>query len=125
MANGIKVASIPTMLQFFFAYMFEGVHEDELTHLMCVSQHLVDLAAHKEKRRYAILTPMECLGTQYSLVDIKRNKSELYQSLSKDRTSVEFLKYFFTYNPKDSKTKRARIREHLRATRRARVEDSY
>jgi hypothetical protein len=125
MANGIKVASIPTMLQFYFAYMFEGGPESELTHLMCVSQRLVDLAAHKEKRRYAILTPMECLGEQPSLVDIKRSKSELYQTLSKNKSSVEFLKYFFTYNPKDSKTKRVRLREHLRATRRARVEDAY
>jgi len=125
MANGIKVASIPTMLQFFFAYMFDGVDEFELTHLMCVSQRLVDLAANKEKRRYAILTPTECLGKQPLLVDIRRSKAELYQTLSKDKTSVDFLKYFFTYNPKDSKTKRARLRDHLRATRKARVEDSY
>jgi hypothetical protein len=125
MANGIKVASIPTMLQFFFAYMFADVNEAELTHLLCVTQRLVDLAAHKESRRYALLTPMDCIGTQETLVDLKRHKSELYTELSKDKTSVEFLKYFFTYNPRDTKTKRERLRKHLRETRKARVQDSY
>ena len=125
MANGIKVASIPTTLQFFFAYMFTGVEEAELTHLLCVSQRLVDLAAHKSERRYEILTPMDCIGTQETLVDLKRHKSELYAELSKNKSSPEFLKYFFTYNPRDSKTKRARVREQLRKTRKARVQDSY
>ena len=125
MANGLRVASIPTMLQFFFAYMYSGVDEDEITHLLCVSQRLVDLASHKEKRRYAILTPIDCIGTQETLVDMKRHKAQLYNELSKNKNSVDFLKYFFTYNPKDSETKRAKAREALKKTRKARLESSY
>jgi hypothetical protein len=125
MANGMKVASIPTMLQFALAYMYSGVSEDEITHLMCVSQRLVDLANHKEKRRYAILTPIDCLGEQDTLVDLKREKAELYTKLSKDKASPEFLKFFFTYNPKAPKTERARTREQLKRTRKARIESSY
>lgn len=125
MANGIKVASIPTMLQFVLAYMYSGVSEDEITHLMCVSQRLVDLANHKEKRRYALLTPIDCLGTQQSLIDIKKHKADLYAKLSKNKSSAEFLKYFFSYNPSSSKTQRARIRAQLHRTRKARYESSY
>lgn len=125
MANGIKVASIPTMLQFVFAYMYSGLHEDEITHLMCVAQRLVDLAHHKEKRRYALLTPIDCIGSQETLVDMKKHKAELYNKLSTNKSSVEFLKYFFTYNPKITKTQRANIREQLRKTRKARYESSY
>jgi hypothetical protein len=125
MANGIKVASIPTMLQFALAYMYSGVSEAEITHLMCVSQRLVDLANHKEKRRYALLTPTACLGEQDSLVDMKRQKAELYDKLSNDKTSAEFLKYFFTYNTKASKTQRQRARDQLQRTRKARYESSY
>lgn len=125
MSNGIKVASIPTMLQFVFAYMYSGVHEDEITHLMCVSQRLVDLANEKEKRRYALLTPVDCLGFQETLIGIKKHKAELYQTLSKDRSSAEFLKYFFSYNPKSTTTQRARVREQLHRTRKARYESSY
>jgi hypothetical protein len=101
------------------------VSEAEITHLMCVSQRLVDLANHKEKRRYALLTPTECLGEQDLLVDLKRQKAELYDKLSKDRSSAEFLKYFFTYNPKSSKTQRQRARYQLQRTRKVRYESSY
>ncbi len=125
MANGIKVASIPTMLQFVFAYMYSGLHEDEITHLMCVAQRLVDLAHHKEKRRYALLTPIDCIGSQETLTDMKKHKAELYNKLSTNKSSAEFLKYFFTYNPKITKTQRANIREQLRKTRKARYESSY
>jgi hypothetical protein len=125
MTNGIRVASIPTMLQFVFAYMYSGIEEDEITHLMCVAQRLVDLANHKEKRRYALLTPIDCLGDQETLTDMKKHKAELYQKLSKDKTSVDFLKYFFTYNPKSTKTQRTAARKQLQKTRKARFENSY
>lgn len=125
MANGIKVASIPTTLQFVFAYMYSGVHEDEITHLMCVAQRLVDLANHKEKRRYALLTPIDCLGSQETLIDMKKHKSALYEKLSKKKDSVEFLKYFFSYNPKSSMTQRTQARNQLAKTRKARYESSY
>lgn len=125
MANGMKVASIPTTLQFFFAYMFSGASEEELNHLLCVSQRLVDLANHKEKRRYEILTPVQCLGEQEGLIDMKKHKAELYEKLSKDKTSADFLKFFFSYNPKATETQRAKIREQLRRTRRERIKDSY
>ena len=125
MANGIKVASIPTMLQFVFAYMYSGAYEDEITHLMCVAQRLVDLANHKEKRRYALLTPVDCLGTQETLIDMKKHKADLYDKLSKNKSSAEFLKYFFTYNPKVTKTQRARVRAQLHKTRKVRYESSY
>lgn len=124
MANGVKVASIPTMLQFALAYMYSGVPENEITHLMCVSQRIMDLASHKEKRRYALLTPTECLGEQDTLVDLKREKAELYDELSKDKSSPEFLRYFFTYNPKGTKTERQRARKQLLRTRKARSESS-
>lgn len=125
MANGIKVASIPTMLQFVFAYMYSGLHEDEITHLMCVAQRLVDLANNKEKRRYALLTPIDCIGTQETLIDMKKHKAELYNKLSTNKSSAEFLKYFFSYNPKVTKTQRAKVREQLRKTRKVRYESSY
>lgn len=125
MPNGIRVASIPTTLQFFFAYMYAGVHKDELTHLLCVTQRLVDLANSKEKRRYALLTPTDCLGEQETLVEIKKHKAELYKELSKNRGSAEFLKYFFSYNPMASKTERAKARKSLQRTRKLRKEGSY
>jgi hypothetical protein len=123
MKSGIRVASIPTMLQFVFSYMYADVADAEVTHLMCVSQRLVDLAQSKPERRFALLTPKSCLGQQETLLDMKRHKAELYKKLSKDKSSIDFLRYFFTYNPHATKTERKRIRDQLKRTRKARLED--
>jgi hypothetical protein len=125
MANGIHVASIPTLLQYFLAYLYAGATEGDLTHILCVAQRLVDLAHSKEKRRYALLTPSNCLGTQETLTEIRKTKAVLYERLSKNKGSVDFLKFFFTYNPRDTATRRKRAKDNLRKTRKARIESSY
>lgn len=117
-AGGIRVASIPTILQFFFAYVFSSAKQSNIESILCVAQRLVDLADHKPKRRFEILTPIDCLGEQMTLVDMRKEKAELYEELSKKKTSPEFLRYFFTYTPDLTKTQRARLRTALRKTRR-------
>jgi hypothetical protein len=121
----IRVASIPTVLQFFFSYMYSGAPETEITHLLCIAQRLVDVASSKPKRRFAILTPIDCIGHQENLVEMRKTKSALYEKLSTRKSSPDFLKYFFTYNPKVTKTQRQKIRDQLRKTRKVRYESSY
>jgi hypothetical protein len=125
MKSGIRVASIPTLLQYFLAYLYAGATEGDITHLLCVAQRLVDLAHSKEKRRYELLTPTDCLGTQETLTDIRKQKAVLYEKLSKNKGSVDFLKFFFTYNPRDTATRRKKAKDDLRKTRKARIESSY
>lgn len=125
MRNGVRVASIPTLLQFFLAYLYAGATEDDITHLLCVAQRLVDLAHNKQKRRYALLTPIDCLGHQETLTGLRKHKAVLYEKYSKNKRSADFLKYFFTYNPRDTATRRKRARENLRKTRKVRYESSY
>ena len=106
MGNGMRVASIPTTLQFFFAYLYSGAHEENIASVLCIAQRLVDLANSKVARRFDILTPKECIGDQESLTDMKRNKAKLYSELGKNKSSPEYLEYFFTYNPNDSLSKK-------------------
>jgi len=123
--DGIRVASIPTILQFFFAYLYSGASEGNIASILCIAQRLVELANDKPKRRYAILTPKDCLGKQETLLDMRKHKSTLYEKLSKRKSSGDFLKYFFTYNPKITKTQRVQIRKQLRKTRKQRISTSY
>ena len=118
-AGGIRVASIPTILQFFFAYIFSSAKQSNIESILCVAQRLVDLADHKKKRRFEILTPIDCLGTQQTLVDMRKEKADLYEKVSTSKTSPEFLRYFFTYTPTMTKTQKATLRKALRKTRRA------
>jgi hypothetical protein len=106
MENGVRVASIPTTLQFFFAYLYSGAQEENVASVLCIAQRLVDVANTKSKRRFEILTPKECIGVQESFIEMKRNKAELFEELSKDRSSKKFLEYFFTYNPDDASSKK-------------------
>jgi hypothetical protein len=106
MENGVRVASIPTTLQFFFAYLYSGAQEENVANVLCIAQRLVDVANSKAKRRFEILTPKECIGVQESFVEMKRNKAELFEELGKDRSSKKFLENFFTYNPDDKVSKK-------------------
>jgi hypothetical protein len=106
MDNGVRVASIPTTLQFFFAYLYSGAQEENVASILCIAQRLVDVANSKSKRRFDILTPKECIGVQESFIEMKRHKAELFEELGKDRSSKKFLEYFFTYNPDDASSKK-------------------
>jgi hypothetical protein len=122
--DGLKVASIPTTLAFFLALAYSGESKDEATRLMCVAQRLVELAADKPKRRFALLTPADCLGKQKELLDMRRERVEMYTKVGKNKESADFVQSFFTYNPKDDMTKRKKAREILKKTRKARLTDS-
>jgi len=120
--NGIRVASIPTILQFFFAYVYSvGPHQENVASMLCIAQRLMDVAKSKSKRRFSILIPKDCLGKQESFIEMKRHKSELYTELSKNKESPEFVRYFFSYNPKDPATRRNSIKKLLKKTRSERV----
>ena len=113
----MKVASIPTLLQFFFAFVYADAHMIEgydQNRIICICQRLMDLAA-STKRRYKLLTPLDCLGHQESLIDMKTHTGELREKLPKK--SDEFMRLFFTYKPGSlNKTQKTRIRETLKKT---------
>jgi hypothetical protein len=120
----IRVASIPTLLMFFMAMMYSEQSKDDVSRLMCVAQRLVELADDKPQRRFALLTPKECLGKQKELLDLRRERVELYDKIKNNKTSPDFIQYFFTYNPKSDKTQRAKTRDLLKKTRKARLKET-
>jgi hypothetical protein len=122
--DGTMVASIPTILQFFFAYLYSSARSENIASIQCIAQRLVDIAHSKPKRRFAILTPIDCHGRQETLVDIRKTKAELYEKYAKNKSSIDYLRYFFTYTPDMTKTQRAKVRTQLRKTRKARYESS-
>ena len=77
----------------------------------------MDIAHTEGRRRFVLLTPLDCLGHQTTLQEIKAHKAELYKSTPK--RSPEFLRLFFTYTPgKFNKTQKRKIRDSLRRTMR-------
>jgi hypothetical protein len=115
--SGMKVASIPTLLQFFFAFVYADAHYIEgydPNRIICICQRLMDLTA-STKRRYKLFTPIDCLGHQESFGEMKTHKGVLRDSLPKK--SDEFMKLFFTYKPGElNKTQKNRVRTTLKKT---------
>ena len=121
MKNKLRVASIPTLLQFFLSIQYASKHFTEDVpeqRFLCTAEHLVNLAnSSGEKRRNKLLTPITCLGKQKNLLDMRVEKTELWDKVKEDRNSREFLEYFFTYNPVGmSKTERNKVRTQLKKT---------
>ena len=115
--NGLMIASIPTLLQFFLAILYAPKHfleEQPEQRFLCTAQKLVEMANNNLARRYKLLTPITCLGTQKSIIDMKTSKSELYEKLSKNKSSPEFLEFFFSYIPTSMDNERRRtVRKQL------------
>lgn len=119
-SSGLYVASIPTLLQFFLSVIYapkDFLEEVPEQRFMCTAQQLVEMANDNLPRRYRLLTPITCLGKQKSLVDMRVEKSGMYEKLSKNKSSPEFLEYFFSYVPTSmDKEKRKKVKDQLRKT---------
>lgn len=101
--SGLMVASIPTLLNFFFAMLYadkEFIEHTSRQRLVCTAHKLMEIANNSSKRRFKLLTPITCLGKQLEMTDLMRKKSELYTKLSANKQSSAFMKYFFSYSPK-------------------------
>ena len=118
-ASGLRIASIPAILQFFLSMLYGNAHIQEHVseeRLICVAEHLMEMA-HNSTRRYKILTPLECTGNQQSAIDIKKERSELYKKLKGNKSSPEYIEKFFTYKPTElTKTKRNKVKSLLKKT---------
>ena len=117
--SGLKVASIPTLLQFFLSALYapkEFLEAQPEQRFLCTAEHLVNLA-NSTSRRYKILTPLTCIGKQKNLVTMRAERSEIYNKLKDNRESREFLELFFSYVPTDlKKTQRQKVRKSLKKT---------
>jgi hypothetical protein len=122
--NKLRIASIPTLLQFFLSVEYASKHFLENMpeqRFLCTAEHLINLANRNEKRRNKLLTPITCLGKQKSLLDMRIEKTELWDKVKGEQNSREFLEYFFSYKPSSmSKTERRRKRAQLSRTLRNR-----
>jgi hypothetical protein len=116
-SDGLMVASIPTLLQFILSILYAPKHfleEIPEERFICTAQTLIELANNTTSRRYKLLTPITCLGKQKTLIDMRAEKSALYERL---KGSPKFLELFFTYSPTSmTKTQRRNIKKRLRKT---------
>jgi hypothetical protein len=119
--SDIRIGSIPTLLQFYLGFLYGDDHYREgydTDRIICIAQKLMDIAHSEGKRKYKLLTPLDCIGRQETLREIKKHTSDLKEKTPK--TSLGFLKFFFTYKPGTlNRTQKKKLRNNLRRSMRA------
>jgi hypothetical protein len=98
--SGLRIGSIPTLLNFFFAMLYadkEFAQHTTRQRIVCTAQRLIQMANDSSQRRFKLLTPISCLGQQQELIHLRKERAELYQKAQSNKKIFE--KYFFTYKP--------------------------
>jgi hypothetical protein len=98
--SGLHIASIPTLLNFFFGMLYadkEFLQHTTRQRIICTAQRLIQMAKDSSKRKFKLLTPITCLGKQKELLDMRKERNELYEKTKSNKTL--FRKYFFSYKP--------------------------
>jgi hypothetical protein len=118
-SSGLRVASVPTLLQFFLAILYapkEFLEAQPEQRFLCAAEHLVN-SANSSKRKRKAFFPLDCLGKQPTMISMRAEKSELYKKLSENKNSREFIEMFFQYTPTElTKTQRQKVRQSLKKT---------
>jgi hypothetical protein len=125
----IRVATIDTMLSFYFAFYYSDEPYYSKDRILCMSKFLFDVEHRNRLEQKGILKrfSVNCYGTQHTLESIRAEKMEKFKELKGKRGTREydmwFLKYTFdkeagTDAPKQKRTikKRPKIGKKTKTT---------
>jgi hypothetical protein len=98
------------MLHWYFASLYlrdESPAERDRVQTLCAELMRIAASAPR-RRRFTVLTPSTCIGTQLQVPDAKKQRKDLWQTFSDKKLGPDFLRYSFFYDP-------ARLDAHKRA----------
>ena len=113
----IHVATIDTMLSFYFAFYYSDEPYYSKDRILCMSKFLFDVEHRNRLEQKGILKrfSVNCYGTQHTLESIRAEKMEKFKELKDKRGTREydmwFLKYSFDSNKDKDKDKDKNISE--------------
>jgi len=104
----IKVATIDTILTFYFAFMYTDLPYYNKDRLLCMAKLLFDVEAKNRLSQKGILKrfSINCFGHQPTLEEIRTIKSEKYKELKDKMGTKDYDMWFLKYIPTNSKTKK-------------------
>lgn len=97
----IKVASIETMFNFLFAFLFKDDKYYDHIRIMCMAEFLFQVQQKNRLKQKGLLKRFStnCYGTQITPEKLREIKSEKFIELQDKKGSKEYEKYFIRYNP--------------------------
>ena len=97
----VRVATIDTMLSFYFAFYFSDRDYYDENRILCMAQYLFDVQQKNRLQQKGLLKrfSINCYGEQETLMDMRNTKAEKYKELKNKRDSLEYESWFLRYVP--------------------------
>jgi hypothetical protein len=104
----VRVATIDTMLSFYFAFFYSGRDYYDENRILCMAQYLFDVQQKNRLEQKGLLKrfSVNCYGEQETLEDMRNAKAEKYKELKGQRNTVEYESWFLRYIPNETKQER-------------------
>lgn len=115
----VRVATIDTMLSFYFAFFYSDRDYYDENRILCMAQYLFDVQQRNRLEQKGLLRrfSINCYGTQETLEDMRNLKSEKYKELKNKRNTKEYESWFLRYVPfeeKESKNEKKKDSDYKR-----------
>jgi len=101
----VRVATIDTMLSFYFAFFYSDRDYYDENRILCMAQYLFDVQQRNRLQQKGLLKrfSVNCYGEQETLDTMRSAKADKYKELKGQRTSKEYESWFLRYIPFEEK----------------------
>jgi hypothetical protein len=109
----VRVATIDTMLSFYFAFYYSDRDYYDENRILCMAQYLFDVQQKNRLEQKGLLKrfSINCYGKQETLEDMRNTKAEKYKELKNKRNSLEYESWFLRYIPFEVKMEKEETKE--------------
>ena len=103
--KSIRVATIDTMLSFYFAFFYSGRDYYDENRILCMAQYLFDVQQKNRLQQKGLLKrfSITCYGKQDTLEEMRNTKAMKYKELKNKRNTKEYESWFLRYIPFEEK----------------------
>ena len=115
--KSVRVATIDTMLSFYFAFFYSGRDYYDDDRIVCMAQYLFDVQQKNRLQQKGVLKrfSIDCYGKQETLEEMRNTKSEKYKELKGERGSKEYESWFLRYVPFEEKPHKSNAKHNSRS----------
>lgn len=108
----VRVATIDTMLSFYFAFFYSDRDYYDENRILCMAQYLFDVQQRNRLQQKGLLKrfSINCYGEQETLDMMRSAKADKYKELKGQRNSKEYESWFLRYIPFEEKMDQAEKR---------------
>jgi hypothetical protein len=101
----VRVATIDTMLSFYFAFFYSDREYYDENRILCMAQYLFDVQQKNRLQQKGLLKrfSINCYGKQDTLEEMRTTKAEMYKELKGNRGTKEYESWFLRYVPFEEK----------------------